>query len=105
MGTIKDARLSKFKNELVAIYGNNLARVVLFGSRARGDNDVDSDYDVAVFLNNMPDRWTEIDRLAGLRLPYLEQNAVFFDVMPYRVEDYDKETGVMHAIRTEGIPL
>lgn len=78
---------------------------MLFGSRARGDANLDSDYDVAVFLKDMPDRWIEIDRLAALRLPYLEQNAVFFDVMPYRAEDYGKETGLMYAIRTEGIPL
>ena len=97
--------LAKFKNQIAALYGDNLDRVVLFGSRARGDNGSDSDYDVAVFLKNMPDRWSEIDRLAALRLPFLEQNAVFFDVMPYRAEDHNKATGLMFAIRTEGVPL
>ena len=97
--------LAKFKNQIADLYGDNLDRVVLFGSRARGDNEPDSDYDVAAFLKNMPDRWSEIDRLAALRLPFLEQDAVFFDVMPYRAEDYNKETGLMFAIRTEGVPL
>lgn len=97
--------LNKFKELIAALYGDNLDRVVLFGSRARGDNVLESDYDVAVFLKNMPDRWAEIDRLAALRLPYLEQDAVFFDVMPYRAQDYDKETGLMYAIRNEGVPL
>jgi predicted nucleotidyltransferase len=32
------------------IYGDRLARVVLYGSRARGDAHPDSDYDVAVFI-------------------------------------------------------
>jgi predicted nucleotidyltransferase len=50
------------------MYGNQLERVVLFGSRARGDARPDSDYDVAVFLKALPDRWAELDRLARLRV-------------------------------------
>lgn len=102
---IKDPLLSRFRDDLGRLYGERLDRVVLFGSRARGDAEPDSDYDVAVFLKDMPDRWAEIDRLATFRLPYLEQNAIFFDVLPYRTEDYNKATGLMYAIRTEGIPL
>lgn len=33
--------------------GYNVNKVVLFGSRARGDNTPKSDYDIAVFANNM----------------------------------------------------
>lgn len=105
MPLAQEPTLNKFKKSIAALYGDNLDRVVLFGSRARGDNAPESDFDVAVFLKNMPDRWAEIDRLAALRLPYLEQDAVFFDVMPYRAQDYDKETGLMYAIRTDGVPL
>ena len=39
---------------------------MLFGSRARGDAHEDSDYDVAVFLRDMADRWQEFDRPAEL---------------------------------------
>jgi predicted nucleotidyltransferase len=103
--TITDPLLSRFRNELAATYGGRLDRVVLFGSRARGDAGPDSDYDLAVFLKDMTDRWKEIDRLAALRLPYLEQDQVFFDVMPYRAEDYGKQTGLMYAIRKEGVTV
>jgi predicted nucleotidyltransferase len=46
--------------------------VILFGSRARGDASEDSDYDLAVFLNDLKEgdagtRWRELDRLAALR--------------------------------------
>jgi predicted nucleotidyltransferase len=101
----QDRTLLKFKKQVASLYGDNLDRLILFGSRARGDSTSESDYDIAVFLKSMPDRWTEIDRLAALRLPYLEEGAAFFDVMPYRAEDYDKETGLMSAIRAEGVPL
>jgi len=60
---------------------------------------------IAVYLKSMPDRWSEIDRLSPLRLAFLEQDAVFIDVMPYKAEDYDRRTGLMYAIRTEGVPL
>jgi acetyl-CoA acetyltransferase len=48
------------------MYGDRLERVVLHGSRARGDAHEESDYDVAVFLGSMPDRVAELYRLADL---------------------------------------
>ena len=105
MAAALENTLNKFRNAIATIYGDNLDCIVLFGSRARGDNTPESDYDIAVFLKSMPDRWSEIDRLSPLRLALLEQDAVFFDVMPYKAEDYDKRTGLMYAIRTEGVPL
>jgi uncharacterized protein len=45
---------------------------VLFGSRARGDAQSDSDYDVALFLKEPTDTWAEIDRLTDLQLAIRE---------------------------------
>ena len=69
---IADPILKRFRAALNEIYGDRIERVVLFGSRARGDAGEDSDYDVAVFLNDLKegdlaDRWRELDRLADLR--------------------------------------
>ncbi len=61
--TLDDPILERFRAALTEIYGNRLERVVLFGSRARGDAQPDSDYDVAVFLHDMPDRMAELNRL------------------------------------------
>jgi len=58
-----DPVLTRFRKTLADMYGDRLDRVVLFGSRARGDARPDSDYDVAVFLNDFHDRWSEVDRL------------------------------------------
>jgi hypothetical protein len=51
--------LRRFRKALDTMYGHRLDRVVLFGSRARGDARPDSDYDAAVFLRDMADRFAE----------------------------------------------
>ncbi len=43
-----EAMLTRFRAALDDMYGANLERVVLFGSRARQDAGPDSDYDIAV---------------------------------------------------------
>jgi predicted nucleotidyltransferase len=50
MSASTDPTLTQFRAALAKTYGGRLERAVLFGSRARGDARVDSDYDVAVFL-------------------------------------------------------
>ena len=41
-----DPILRRFRAALDALYGDRIERVVLFGSRARGDAHEDADYDV-----------------------------------------------------------
>ena len=100
-----DPVLKQFRAALDEVYGARLARVVLFGSRARGDQRPDSDYDVAVFLKELPDRWAELDRLAGLRVKFIDEAGAFFDAKPYSVTAYRERSPLMHEIRREGINL
>ena len=94
-----------FRDALAELYGPALDRVVLFGSRARGDAREDSDYDVAVFLREMPDRGAEWDKLALLRLRFLDAGGPFFDAIPFHVSDWDTPTPLMREIRREGLIL
>jgi len=52
VSVLADPVLIRFRAALEALYGERLERVVLFGSRARGDARPDSDYDIAVFLHD-----------------------------------------------------
>jgi predicted nucleotidyltransferase len=100
--------LAKFRAALDAMYGDRIERVVLYGSQSRGDARPDSDYDVAVFLNGMngaSDRWAELDRLAGLRVTFLDETGAFFDAKPYPAPAYRDRSPLMHEIRREGINL
>lgn len=61
-----------FCEALSELYGSALDRVVLFGSRARGEAGPESDYDVAVFLKEVGPGMAEWNRLADLRLRFLD---------------------------------
>ena len=109
MSTIAETRtdpvLERFRQALAELYGPGLDRVVLFGSRARGDATAESDYDVAVFLKDMPDRRVEWRRLADLRVRFLDEGGPFFEAIPFQTSDYQKQTPLMHEIRRDGLTL
>jgi predicted nucleotidyltransferase len=100
-----DPVVRRFRAALAGIYRERLERVVLFGSRARGEGRPDSDYDVAVFLNALPDRWSELDRLADLRVRFLDETGALFDAKPYLATAYRDATALMHEIRRDGLEL
>ena len=87
------------------IYGDRIERVVLFGSRARGDARADSDYDVAVFIRDMSDRWQEMDRLADIGTEILYDEGKLIHGMAYGAGDYRKRTPLMAEVRRDGIDL
>jgi predicted nucleotidyltransferase len=104
--SLADGRiLKRFRAALGRLYGDRIERVVLFGSRARGDARIDSDYDVAVFLRGFADRWQEVDRIVPLVTAILYEEGAFIHAMPHRAGSYDDRTSLMREIRREGIDL
>jgi len=102
---VSDPILARFRTALDGLYGDRLERVVLFGSRARGDAHPDSDYDVAVFLRDLTDRWHEARRLSVIETDILAETGAFVHSMPYPAGAYRQRTPLMHEIRREGIDL
>jgi predicted nucleotidyltransferase len=100
-----DPVLRRYKAALEDLYGDQIDRVILFGSRARGDAQAASDYDVAIFLKSMPDRWAELNRLADLRVDFLIDTDAFFDAKPYAATAYHERTPLMREIRRDGVEL
>ena len=100
-----DPVLSRLRRALREMYGDQIERIVLFGSRARGDAHPDSDYDVAVFLKKLPDRWSELHRLADLRVKLIDDTGVFFDLLPYPAAAYAERSPLMREIRLDGLDL
>jgi predicted nucleotidyltransferase len=100
--TTSDPVISRFRQALDEVYGE---RIVLYGSRARGDAGPDSDYDVAVFLHGISNRVQEMYRLADLGTDILYDSGHLIHAMPYRAGTYVERTPLMHEIRQDGIDL
>jgi predicted nucleotidyltransferase len=101
----RDPVLRRVRAALDALYGERIERVVLFGSQARGDRTEGSDYDVAVFLYGLTDRWEELRRLADLRTRMLGETGVFLDIKPFPAGSYIDRTSLMREIRLDGLDL
>jgi predicted nucleotidyltransferase len=105
MATANPLILSKFRAALDTLYGKRIERVVLYGSRARGDARADSDYDIAVFLQDLGDRWNEIDRIVALEGEILDETGAVINALPFGAGSYNERTPLMHELRREGIDL
>jgi predicted nucleotidyltransferase len=100
-----DPVLVRFRRQLEEIYGDRLERVVLYGSRARGEAGIESDYDVAIFLHGMNDRDTELHMLAELSTELIAETGELVHAMPYEAGAYDQRTPLMREIRLDGVDL
>jgi uncharacterized protein len=104
--TLKDDPvIARFRAAVLCIYGERIERVVLFGSRARGEARPDSDYDIAVFLRDMSDRAQEMNQLADIGTDILYEAGCVVHAMPYRADGYGERTPLMRQIRQDGVDL
>jgi uncharacterized protein len=105
MASLDDPIQVRLRAALDDAYGAALERVVLFGSRARGDARSDSDSDVAVFLNHYSGFGGEAARLAAIETEILFDTGAVINALPFRAGAYDDRTGLMHELRREGRDL
>jgi uncharacterized protein len=95
--------LRRLKAELERLYGDRLERVLLFGSRARGDARPDSDWDVAVFLRGYDGGLDELFRLADLSYDLMMETGEVLSIKPFAPHELGKRTLFMHNLRQEGV--
>ncbi len=104
IGKVTDDRaLLRFREALNGAYGNEINRVVLFGSRARGDERPDSDYDVAVFLNNPGELWDDLGILANITTTVMNETGAVISAKPFPAPAYSARSPLMNEIRAEGL--
>jgi len=102
---ISDPILSRFRATLDQIYGERIERVVLFGSRARGDARPDSDYDIAVFLRDLHGFGVESERIAEIETDILFDTGIIINALPLQAGSYMERTGFMQELRRDGFDL
>ncbi|MEB3355343.1 MAG: nucleotidyltransferase domain-containing protein [Synechococcales bacterium] len=104
---ILDSRvLDSLSNYLRHLYGQRLARLVLFGSHARGDATPESDIDVLVVLKGIVNPSEEIKRTSEFIANLcLQENIVISRIFTSQ-ERYETENSPFFLnVRREGIPL
>jgi predicted nucleotidyltransferase len=95
---------AEFRRRAEAALGGRLAKVVLFGSRARGDSEPDSDWDLAVFLRG-PLAETDRFTLSDAAYDILLETGQFIQTIVFPLRRESEDTLLMRNIRSEGRPV
>ena len=101
----EDPVLRRFRRAVQEIFGSRVERVVLFGSRARGEARADSDYDVAIFLKDLVDRRQEVRRMVPVVTDIVEETGAVIHPLPFRAGGWRERTPLMHEVRLDGVDL
>lgn len=101
-----DPVLEKFRTAMRQHFGNRRERIVLFGSRARGDARRDSAYDVAIFVEDLGNRWREFDAIAPVTLALLDDHDAAVNALLFPEGHWQHpSSSLMHEIRKHGLDL
>jgi predicted nucleotidyltransferase len=106
---IEREAILRFKDGLTALPGVAVERVILFGSRARGEGDEGSDLDLAVILaGDEGPYWRRIVDVAtelNLEYEYRIRVSPLIVSRAKLVELWDRERAIAHAILAGGIEV
>ena len=96
--------IGEIKLILNRIYGDDLVKVVLYGSQARGEANSASDIDVAVILDKDFNKYEEIDIIVDHIYDISLQYDELISVLPLSVDEYDHGIyPIFENIRIEGV--
>lgn len=103
--TLKDI-VEELKRGLEGLYGGRLARLVLYGSQARGDARPGSDIDVLVVLRGEVSPCTEIARTSELVAELSLRHDVVIVPAFVSEDQYLREgSPLLLNVRREGVPV
>jgi uncharacterized protein len=100
------ALLTDLRSRFEVLYGEQLVRMVLFGSQARGDAEPESDIDVLIVLQGPVDPGKEIARTgevtAGLSLKH---DVVISRVFVSAEQFAEEQSPLLLNVRREGLSV
>jgi type III restriction enzyme len=83
--------LARFVAEVRQSYRERFDRVVLYGSRARGEAGHDSDVDILVVLDRCEDFWAEFDRVKGIATRVGGAHDIVISALPVGHEQFERD--------------
>jgi len=105
---VERSSLTKFVERLRQRYGEELLRVVLFGSKARGDSDAESDVDVLVVLRD-GERWQRLAEISDMTSQLLVESSVNISPLVCDVARYrwwaEHHAPIYNSIQRDGVEL
>jgi predicted nucleotidyltransferase len=105
--TVAATALALFRDTARASYGDRLAKIVLFGSRARGEGRSDSDLDIAIVLRDLTDKGADRNRLADLAYDAIVETSMDIQAVPISLDEWDhpdhhSNPALIRAIKRDG---
>lgn len=98
--------LSDLRQRFEQIYGDQLKRMILFGSQARGDAGAGSDVDVMVVLDGEIRAAEEIERTGGVISDLSLQFNTVLSCLFISAERFERERSpLLLNVRREGVTL
>ena len=99
-----DALTAEFKQAMQELYGERLAKVILYGSYARGDYQPESDIDFMVVLKDSElKRLEEIERTTDVILHLFDKYDRLISFLPTTEETYSTNNFLFYRnVRREG---
>ena len=94
----------EYKRRVANAFEGRVAKMVLFGSRARGEAHDESDWDIAVFLTAEP-TMEDRHRLCDLGTDLLLETQQYVQALAFPSHREGEESYLMRAIRVDGIAL
>ncbi|BFM39421.1 nucleotidyltransferase domain-containing protein [Synechocystis sp. LKSZ1] len=98
--------LQEFKVYLSRLYQEQLDKVILFGSRARGNAGPESDFDILIVLKDKFSYYSEVKKISGYISDLCIENEILISCVFTTLEKWNTEDNAFYRnVHLEGISL